>query len=69
MTIEYDGALGRLICAGEDLHQRALARAVFAHQTMAFALVHIERKVGKRAHAGEFLYDSPHFKNGRSTIF
>ena len=52
MPVDDDGAAVGRGRAGEDAHQRGLARAVFADERMDLSRAHVERRVGKRADAG-----------------
>ena len=51
--------------AGEDLHQRALARAVLAAERVDLAGLRGQRHVPQRLHAAEVLGDVPHLQPGR----
>ncbi len=53
------------IHAKQDLHQRALARAVFADQAEHLALVQGQVDVGQDLVAEEVLFDVAHFQKGR----
>ena len=48
------------IDAGEHLHQRGLARAVFTHQRVHLALAHLQIHVVQRMHAGKRFVDALH---------
>ena len=50
--------------AGQDLHQRALARAVLAADRVDLAGRRDQRDVAQRAHAAEVLGDVPHLQPG-----
>ena len=52
------GILG--VDAGQHLHQRGFARAVFAHQRVHLALAHLQIDVIQRVHAGERFVDALH---------
>ncbi len=54
-TLELHAATVGMINAGEDLHQRRLARAVFAHQRVHAAPLQPERHVIERDDTREFL--------------
>ena len=62
LTIEVNFALILLIGAREYLHQRGLARAVFAQQRVAFALLHAQVHMIQRQYAREFFNDAAHLK-------
>ena len=51
--------------AKEDLHQRALAGAVFAAKAQHLALLQREVDVGQDLVAEEVLFDVAHFQKGR----
>ena len=51
--------------AGENLHQRALAGAVFSHQRVHFAALQIEVDIAQRRHAGEGLGNA---RGARTTL-
>jgi hypothetical protein len=53
--------------AGDDLHQRALAGAVFADQGVDLALFQGEIHALQRMHAAEALGDGPHLQDRRRT--
>ena len=52
-----------VIDAGDDLHQRGLARAVLAHQCVDRAGADLELNIIQRHDAGEFLADVIHLKD------
>ena len=52
------GILG--VDAGQHLHQRGFARAVFTHQRVHLALAHLQIDVIQRVHAGERFVDALH---------
>ena len=51
-AVNGDGALIRRNDASEDLHQRALARSVFAHQNVNFPFAQIEGNGVQDLHVG-----------------
>ena len=55
-------AVGR-VDAGDDLHQRGLARAVLAHQRMDRPRPDPQLHIVQRDNAGEFLADVVHFQD------
>ena len=55
LAVEDDLAGGGLVHAGEYVHQRGLARAVFAHDGVDLALAHVKVHIVERLYAGEFL--------------
>jgi hypothetical protein len=52
---------------GENLHQRALARAVLANDRQNFTLVQRERNVVQRPHAGELFGEGACFQQSRGS--
>jgi hypothetical protein len=60
LTGHLDDALVVAVHAGEDVHQRGLARAVLTEQRGHLPGVHGQVDAGQRAHAGEALADAPH---------
>ena len=64
LAVDEDQAAGRLLDAGEDLHQRRLAGAVLAHQDVDLARQHIEGDVvegrGPREDLGHVLRAQRH---------
>ena len=63
-SIELDFAFVRGVNAGENLSERAFARAVFADERMATAVVDGEAHAIKRQHAGEAFGDLPEGEEG-----
>ena len=57
-AVDADRSLIVGIDAGQDLHQRRFAGAVFAHQRMDFAGPELEADVAKRCDAAETLGDA-----------
>jgi hypothetical protein len=55
----------RLVHAGQDLHQRRLARAVLADQGVRLPGVQLDRPVGQRLHRAERLGRVPQHQHGR----
>jgi hypothetical protein len=55
---DADGARIRGVSPRDDLDQRALARAVFAHQRVHLARPHVEVHAAQRAHGAERLGDA-----------
>ena len=62
LPVEQDLALVLGVSAGEDLHQRRFARAVFAQQRVDLALAHRQVHVVQRQHAREPLHDAAHLE-------
>ena len=62
-AVQRDSSSVADIDAGEDLHQRGLAGAVFTHQRVHLARVEIKPAVVQRVDAGEIFLDSPHFQH------
>ncbi len=60
LTVQPNLALVRLIEAVENLHQRALARAVLAQQGVNFARAHVEINPVASQHTGEAFGDAAH---------
>jgi hypothetical protein len=60
LTVQPNLALVRLIEAVENLHQRALARAVLAQQGVDFAGAHVEIDPVASQHTGEAFGDAAH---------
>ena len=61
-------ALIRREHAGDDLDERALARAVCAHERMGFARAHFEVRRTQRSHRSEGLRDAANVKKRRSVV-
>ena len=60
LAVEVDPAGIGPIDPGEDLHQRALARAVLADDAWTSPRPHVEARRPPALDAGEMLVDSPH---------
>ena len=58
LSVDRDAALGRRFVAGEDLHQRGLAGAVFAEQADHTTRRELEAHVVQHAHRTERLADA-----------
>jgi hypothetical protein len=63
LAVDADLAAVRLVDAGQDLHQRGLARAVLAHQGVNLARAQIEADAAQRT--GEALFNTAHVHDGR----
>ena len=61
---EFDRSAVLGVDAGQDLHQRALARAVFADECKHLARMKRQVHAVERVHAGEELLNTGHLKNG-----
>src|SRR5579863_6746021 len=57
LAFELEGAGIRSVDAGDDLHQRRLAGAILAHQSMDMPAFKAKLHVVEREHAGESLAD------------
>src|SRR6185312_1303047 len=60
LIIQRNLPLVRLISAAEDFHQRAFARAVFAHQRQNFTAFECDGDIAERDNAREALGDAAH---------
>ncbi len=65
LPVEQHRAIEFGIDTAHDLHERGLARAVLAYQTVDLARVHVEGHVLERDNAGEPLGDAAHAQDGR----
>ena len=65
LALDDDRALVRRVDAGDDLHQRALAGAVFADQGQTFARANVEVDLLERLHARKALADAGHLQKNR----
>ena len=63
VAVEADLAVAGAEIAGDDLHQRRLARAVVAHQADHLAGEDLHVDVMQRADRAEFLADPCQFQN------
>ena len=63
-TAQLDRSLARRKHAPEDLHQRALAGAIFAHERMHFACAHREVDAAQHGDSAESLGDPAHHEHG-----
>ena len=52
-TVEIDASAVRLMNPGEDIHQRALARAVLATERVNFTRAHVEAYVPQHRNTAE----------------
>ena len=64
LAVDGDFAFVGQLNAAQDLHQRALASAVLAHQRQHFAGPERERNTLQCDHAREALGDAPHLQQG-----
>ena len=64
LAFETNGAFVGLHNAGDDIHQRGLARAVLAAQRVNFAALQREIDPGQRFDGAEGFRDVADFKNG-----
>ncbi|MPN41420.1 hypothetical protein SDC9_188966 [bioreactor metagenome] len=64
-AIEDDlaGVTAEWINTGKDVHQRGLARAVFAYDSVNLAAANFQTYVVQRFYAGKFLCNMSHFEN------
>ncbi len=68
LSVDGDPALVGPIQPGQHVHQRALARAVFAQQGVDLAHAQVEIDVVHGQHAGKALDDAVHLDGVRSGI-
>ncbi len=64
-TVDVDLALVGMLDAGQDLHERALARPIFAHQGQDFARRKLQAHAAQGCDARETLADATNFEQGR----
>ena len=64
LPVEHEAAREFRMHAGDDLHQRAFAGAVFADETMDLAGVQREVDTAKRLDAAEGFRDASQFEDG-----
>ncbi len=60
-AFELDDARVPTVDAAQDLHERGLARAVLAYESVNLSGQQLELAVGKSMNAGEILVDAEHF--------
>ena len=64
LIVDLTGVASRGISAGQHVHQRGFARAVFAQQSHDLAGAKLKVNIVQRFHAWEALADAPHGNNG-----
>ena len=68
LAVDGDFALVRHVQAGQDIHQRGLAGAVFTQQGVDLAGLQVEVNVIVGEHRAETFHDAGHFDDGHGAI-